>query len=238
MNGFYGALALMGSLSPFGSGTELSRNCTALGAESCGTPMPVGGGLAGTIGYARDPFGLEVFLGVLGDFQRPSAHFDGSTHQAHGDPLLAAPARNESFIIVRGGAMVAARVRLSKQWSRFRTSVAVGPGLAWRYMALEREVTTFDGAEDRPYFSRGTSYVSPALSLEGQIQWRATPTLAVYLGLGFWIESAGNDTRSVADTGRYALGAGKAYPLNTPAYSMAYGLQFMLLPQIGLAFGP
>ena len=37
-----------------------------------------------------------------------------------------------------------------------RPSLAFGPGVAWRYMALEREVTTDLGLEDRPYFPTGT----------------------------------------------------------------------------------
>jgi hypothetical protein len=53
-----------------------------------------------------------------------------------------------------------------------------------------------------------------------------------------WLESAWQSTRSVADPSRFLAGNGGEYPVATPAYRTASGLQLFVLPSIGLAFGP
>lgn len=236
--GTYGELDFTGMLEPFGAGTDMQRHCEDLGAADCSRGFPVGGGFMGNVGVMRGRYGLEVMLGTLGDFQRPSAHFDGVTHEPYGNPLLARPARDETFIILRTGGMLAVRGRYTVDGRRWRESVAFGIGLAYRYMALEREATSTTGLEDRPYFPSGTHYVSPALSLDASLQYRTTPTLAFTFGLGLWLENAGSDTKSTADYGRTLAGNGQVAPLATPAYDMAHGPQLLVLPHVGLAFGP
>ena len=236
-DGAYGGLALAGSLEPFGAGTELERHGHDLGAADCGTPIPIGGGVFGYWGVARGAWGLEGMLGAFGDLQRPSARFDGVPHEPFANPLLSTPPRDESFIILRGGAALALRARYTWPGETWRPSVAVGPGFAWRYMALEREVTTDAGLEDRPYFSTGTPYASPALSIDLSVQHRETATLAVVFGLGLWVESAWSDTRARADCCRTAEGNGMIAPLATPPYEMAHGLQLFVMPYVGLHFG-
>jgi hypothetical protein len=236
-DGSYGGFALTGMVEPFGSGNDMERRCADLGAADCTGSVPFGGGLVGYAGWAKGRIGYELMVGMLGDLQRPSARFDGVPHQPHGNPLLSTPPREETFIILRGGGMVAARVRYTTTGDGLRGSFAGGIGLAYRYMALEREVTGQDGVEDRPYFATGTPYVSPAVSLDAALLVRATPSLSVSFGMGMFFETAGNDTRSVADTGRILAGASRVYPIATPPYEMAHGLQIMLLPYIGLHFG-
>ena len=236
--GVYGGLAMVGVMMPLGAGNELGRGCEELGAADCTSSIPWGGGFTGHVGIATGWLGYELFLGALGDVQRPSARYDGATHLAYGNPLLSNPRREETFVVLRAGVMLAPRVRFVSETDDSRLSLAVGPGLAWRHMALEREVTTDGGQEDRPYFSPATSYVSPALSLEASWQIRSTRTLAIDLGLGVWLETAWGNTRSVADAARTAAGSGKVYPLATPPYRMASGLQVLVLPTVGLAFGP
>jgi hypothetical protein len=105
-------------------------------------------------------------------------------------------------------------------------------------MALEREVTTVGGLEDRPYFSHGTSYFSPGVSVDAAAQIRTTPTLSIAIGVSLWGETAWGDARSVADPSRRLEGNGGVAPVNTPAYLMAHGIQVFVLPYVGLAFGP
>jgi hypothetical protein len=239
--GSYGGLAFAGSAEPFGAGNELERSCTDLGAASCSTPAPLGGGLVAYAGWIPTPDGLgfELMLASVTDYTRPGATYDGVPHTTHGNPLFAEPARDETFIILRTGVALAPRVRVWLASSEnLAWSFAGGVGLAWRYMALEREVTSVDGLEDRPYFSRGTSYISPGLSLDASALLRATPTLSVAIGLGLWAETAWGDARSVADPTRMLEGNGKVAPVNTPAYLMAHGLQLFVMPYVGLAFGP
>ncbi|MGH7281733.1 MAG: hypothetical protein ACRELY_09440 [Polyangiaceae bacterium] len=236
--GIYGELDFTGMTEPFGAGNQLQRSCQDLGAANCSRAMPVGGGFMGHVGTMRGRYGVELMIGALGDFQLPSAQYDGVTHEPFGNPLLAKPAREETFIILRSGGMLAARGRYTIDGRRWRESIAAGIGLAYRYMALEREATSASGLEDRPYFPTGTHYFSPALSLDASLQYRTTPTLAFAFGLGIWIENAGGDTRSSADYGRQLAGNGQVAPIATPAYAMAYGPQVLFLPHIGLAFGP
>jgi hypothetical protein len=241
VDGAYGGLALAGSLEPFGAGNELERSCADLGAASCSTPVPFGGGLFGYVGWipTDSRIGYEVMFGGFVDYTRPSASYDGVPHVAHGNPLFAAPPRDETFIILRGGGVLAPRVRTwFNRGAPVTWTLAGGLGLAFRYMALEREVTADGGLEDRPYFSHGTSYWSPGVSLDGAAHVRTTPTLAVALGLSLWGETAWGNTRSVADPTRILEGNGKAAPINTPAYLMAHGVQIMVMPYVGLTFGP
>ncbi len=236
--GIYGELDFTGMLEPFGAGNELQTSCQDLGAADCSRAQPIGGGFMGHVGTMRGRYGVELMIGALGDFQLPSAQYDGVTHQPFGNPLLANPPREETFIILRSGGMLAARGRYTIDGKRWRESVAAGIGLAYRYMALEREATSTSGLEDRPYFPTGTHYFSPALSLDASLQYRTTPTLAFAFGLGIWIENAGTGTRSAADDGRQLAGNGQVAPIATPAYAMASGPQVLFLPHVGLAFGP
>lgn len=236
--GAYGGLALAGSLEPFGANNELQRGCTDLGAAVCSTPVPFGGGMFGYAGGMVGTVGLEIMAGGFMDYTRPSATFDGVPHKPHGNPLVSTPRREETFIILRGGAVLAPRARVWVDAGRVAWSFAGGVGLSYRYMALEREVTTDGALEDRPYFSHGTPYISPGLSLDASAQIRSTPTLALSIGLGLWAETAWGSTRAVADPTRTLQGSGKVEPVATPPYLMAYGLQLLLLPYLGLAFGP
>jgi hypothetical protein len=236
-DGTYGGFVVTGMVQPFGAGNDLERHCSDLGAADCTGGIPLGGGFMGYGGWAKGRLGFELMLGALGDVHRPSARFDGVPHQPHGNPLLSTPPREETFIVLRGGAMAAARVRYTTAPAGLRGSFAGGVGLAYRYMALEREVTGKDGVEDRPYFATGTAYVSPALSLDAALLVRATPTLAVAFGLGLFVESAGSDTRSAADPTRILAGDRGVYPVSTPAYEMAHGLQILFLPYVGFHFG-
>jgi hypothetical protein len=235
--GWYGGMAMGPSLEPFGAGSELDRGCTDLGAASCSTPMPLGGMLLVHVGMMEMPWGVELMVQGGVDYAHPTATFDGVPHKPYGNPLLSSPAREEKFIILRGGATAGVRVRRWIDGPSVRWSFAGGLGVSYKYMALEREVTTTGGLEDRPYFSHGTPYVSPALSLDAAAHARATATLAVSFGLSVLGETAWSNTRSVADPTRMLVGNSDVAPVATPAYRMASSVQVLVVPYIGLAFG-
>ena len=141
--------------------------------------MPFGGVLMGHVGLLRMPWSVELAFAGSFDYSHPTAHFDGVPHKPFGNPLLSAPPRDETFILVRGGATVLARVRRWWDGPHTRWTLAAGIGASYKYMALEREVDADGGLEDRPYFSHGTPYVSPAVGLDGSALLRSTPTLAI-----------------------------------------------------------
>lgn len=234
----YGALAAGPSLEPFGGGSELDRGCVDLGAASCATPVPLGAMLLAHAGYAKAGLGFELAFAGGVDISRPSATFDGTTHKPYGNPLLSAPAREEDFILLRGGGTLALRARVLRPGPRVGWTFAAGLGASYKYMALEREVTTTTGLEDRPYFSRGTGYVSPTLSLDGALLVRAGASTALSLGVTVLGEMAWQGTRSVADDTRHVAGDGAVLPIATPAYRMASGPQIFLVPYLGVTFGP
>jgi hypothetical protein len=237
-DGPYGNLSLTGSLAPFGSGNELERGCVDLGAVDCSTPIPLGFGFLGHVGLARGRVGYEIFLAALGDLHRPSARYDGVPHRPNGNPLLSIPPREETFILLRAGFMLVPRIRYTIENETTRFSFAGGIGLAYRIIALEREVMGEGGVEDRPYFAKAVGYLSPALSLGAQFQVRSTATLAIVFGLGLSFDNAGSDTRSKEDPNRTVAGNGQSFPIATPPYAVSSGIQFLLLPYVGLAFGP
>lgn len=234
---WYGSASLGASLAPFGAGTEWDRGCTALGAAECSGGFPVGPALAGYVGFRHETFGFEWFLASAAELYRPEAHFDGVVHEPFVNPLYAAPARDETFIIVRSGFVTGPRLRYTTSGNTWRGSVAAGVGLAYRYLALVREATSTEGQEDRPYFSKGTGYFSPALTLDTALHIRATSTLAVALGIAWNMETAWDDARSRLDDGRRLAGNGAEFPIATPPYRMASGLQFTFSPYVGLVFG-
>ncbi|MEO6418328.1 MAG: hypothetical protein ABIP39_02910 [Polyangiaceae bacterium] len=234
----YGGFGLAGTLEPGGSGNELETHCSDLGAASCGTPIPIGGALFGYVGIARKQLGLEVMLGAMGDLHRPSASFDGAPHTPYGNPLISMPKREESFIILRGGGLLAVRGRYTSQTARLRKTIAAGIGASYKQMALEREVTSDTGLEDRPYFPSGAGYFSPALSFDGALQYRASSTTAVSFGLFVWMETAWSGAKAPGDPHRILAGEGGFTPVATPEYRMASGLQIFIGPYIGVQFGP
>jgi hypothetical protein len=234
----YGGFGLVGTLEPGGSGNELESHCTDLGAATCGTPIPIGGALFGYAGIARNAFGLEVMLGAMGDLHRPSATFDGAPHTPYGNPLVSMPKRVETFILLRGGGILAVRGRYTSQTTRLRKTIAIGIGASYKQMAMEREVTSDTGLEDRPYFPAGAGYLSPALTLDGALQYRASAATAVSFGLFVWMETAWSGARAPGDPHRILAGEGGYTPVATPEYRMASGLQVFIGPYIGLHFGP
>jgi hypothetical protein len=237
-DGLYGGVQLLAAFSPGGSGTTLADACDTTGATRCESGSVQGGGLSGYIGWMFTPLGLELALLLSGDVVHPQATFDGVTGSDI-NPILAAPAREERFTIGRVGGGALLRARFEHTLSRFRLSAAVGPGLAYRYLALTRDTEASGGASGE-VAGPGASYVSPMLSLEVAGQLRLGRKTALALGVTSWFEHAGDGVKSEARNNAVLFSpAGEPVaPQATPEYDMANGSQWFIGPFLGLAFGP
>ena len=236
-DGLYGGVQLHGMFIPSGSGNTLDDSCDTLGATTCDGSVPAGGAIAGYTGYAFAPLGFEIMLLAGADVAQPSANFDG-VNGSDINPLVATPARDESFRIARFGGGGALRVRVLVPIDRFRVTGAVGFGLAYRFMLLARDAMSTEGATAETS-DDGLGYVTPVLSLElaGQVRLGATTSLA--LGFNLWLEHAGSDLQTVPRPNVLLTGgSGRPRALNTPAYDMAAGTQVFLGPFVGVQFGP
>jgi len=235
-DGLYGGLKLSGTFFPIGTGNSVEDSCDSLGATSCDSGLTAGGALSGYIGYAFAPLGFEALLLAGGDVAQPKAHFDGVTGSDI-NPLVAAPARDESFTIGRVGGGGAVRIRVLVPIDRFRVTGAVGAGFAYRQMLMARSTTAASGATNK--YTDNVGYVTPVLSFElgGQVRLAGNTALAV--GLDLWLEHAPSGTQSEPSGDQLLATQGSIpSPLYTPAYDLATGTQLYLGPFVGLQFGP
>ncbi len=240
LEGLYGGFGLTGLFGVGGQGTDLETRCDALGASSCETPQPIGGGAFGYLGWTWDPVGFEFMLAGSGDTVQETAHF--GTGPAAASPL-AQPPRDEKFTFARFGGMAAVRVRASLQGRVVRGTIAGGVGLSYKKLVMERRTTTTDNTnrQDNYVPDGDVAYVSPAITLEAALHVRITPTIALAVGLETWAENASiAGTNSVGpQTGRLLAAANQTpAPIATPAYSLATGPQVFLGPFLGMQFGP
>jgi hypothetical protein len=241
-DGLYGGLGVFGMIEPGGNGNEIETDCTRLGAASCKTPAPIGAGLSGWFGYAWHPVGVELYLAGSYDQTTPSATFLQASSAVE-NPLAVGVPRVEQFAFLRFGGLGAVRARVSFQTARVRGSFAAGFGLAYKLMLFERDSkANVPGWENTYTDKSGHSYVSPAISLDGSISLRVSPTAAVALGLMLMFETAGSDLQSnpsgnqvIGSSGPPVVGGA---PITTPAYHLATGAQTFIGPYIGLQFGP
>jgi hypothetical protein len=237
--GIYGGLGLMGAFGVGGAGTELDTNCSTLGASSCTTPDPVGAGAFGYVGWTWNPVGFELFLIGLYDQHKETAHFTGASMNLP----ASLPPRDEDFTFIRVGGGAAIRARASFQNRIVRGTVAGGLGFSYRQMLMKRDATATDpslGTEH--YVPSSVGYVSPAVTVEGAVQWRMTQTLALALGLQMWADSAStggsNSVPPATGEGLSNRSTMSFTPIPTPAYHYATGPQVFLMPFLGLQFGP
>ena len=236
-DGLYGGVQLHGMFLPSGSGNTLDDSCDTLGATACEGGLPAGGGIGGYIGYAFAPLGFEVLLLAGGDVNSPAAEFDGSTGSDI-NPLVAAPARDEEFLIGRFGGGGALRLRLLIPFDRFRVTGALGFGLGYKFAILKRDTMSRVDEGTSETSDDGQGYVTPVLSMElaGQIRIAGRTSLA--LGFNLWLEHAGSDLQTEPIRNAVITGGAIPRPLNTPAYDMATGTQVFIGPFVGFQFGP
>jgi hypothetical protein len=240
LSGTYGGFGFLGMLGVGGTGTELETNCSNLGAASCNTPGPLGGGAFGYIGWTWDPVGFELFLAGFGDASNQKANYTGQPTGGTGGSIVpaSAPARTETFTFVRGGGMAAIRARATFQNRILRGTVAGGVGLSYREMVMKRSASDSAGDTNSYIPPSSAAYISPAISVEAALQIRFTQTMA--LAVGFQLIA---DNASIA--GSNSVPAEPALPFGTngttiptPSYHLASGPQVSLGPFLGLAFGP
>ena len=240
LEGLYGGFGFLGTLGVGGTGTELETNCSNLGAASCNTPGPLGGGAFGYIGWTWNPVGFELFLEGGGDVSNQKANYTGLPSGGSGGSLVPAssPARTETFTFVRGGGMAAIRARATFQNRILRGTFAGGVGLSYHELIMKRTAT--DPAGDSTLYipqNGGVAYISPALSAEAALQIRFSQTLALAVGFQFIADNASiAGSNSVPAQGYEPLGTMATIP--SPSYHLASGPQIWLGPFLGLAFGP
>jgi hypothetical protein len=236
--GTYGGLGFLALFGMGGQGTELETNCDTLGAASCETPSPVGGGLFAYFGYTWDPVGFELFLAATGDTAKQTAHFDGKT----GAQPFSTPARDETFTFLKGGGVGALRVRATFQTRRIRGTFAAGPGISYRLGGFKRDAVTTDGTDMKNVWVPGlVSYASPAVSAEGALHLRLSGAFAIALGLELLVENASTwgSTATESSNSQKLFGVNQLpTPIATPGYHLASGPQVMIGPFLGMAFGP
>lgn len=239
VEGIYGGVGILATFLPGGFQSSMEKLCDSdtrpVELGSCGGGSGVGGGLTGFVGYHWDPIGVELYGGAQYDQASPNLDWNASSV----DPGIAAdPPRTENFTIRRAGGFLTARVRLSLQTEKFRFSVASGVGIAYRALFLEREtVSKADSNLRDVYLPDAQGYWSPVFSFEPTVQYRATPTMAVALGLSLLVESPRSfgDIPTTAPDGDRRLGPSG---LTTRAYELASGTQVFIGPYVGLMFGP
>lgn len=237
-DGVYGGFQIVGMFEPAGSGNTIGSHCEVLGATTCEDGLPMGGAIAGYVGYAFSPVGLELFILGGADVTKPHASYDGSTG-SEVNPLVAQPAREEDFIIGRFGGGGAARLRLLAPFGRFRLTGALGAGLAYRHMLLGRKTTTTDGFASDTGNGDGDGYLTGVLSAELSGQVVLVGATAFVFGANLWLEHAGNGVISPARSDIYLTKDGEnPQPQATPQYDMANGTQVFIGPFIGMHFGP
>lgn len=233
-SGIYGGLGLMGLIEPNGNGNSLETGCSQIGASSCSTPPPIGGGIFGYGGYSWDPIGLELFLAAQFDEETPSANY--TANSALGS-VVGGPPRIEQFILPRLGGVAAIRARATLDGKVFRFSFSAGPGLAYKDMFLIRKATTQDGTNRTgKEVSESVSYVSPALVADVAVHFRISGGFAFSGGIMTLFENAG-ETQVATQNQIIASSSGGA-PLRTYAYDTATGAQFFIGPYLGIEFGP
>ncbi len=244
--GLYGGFGLAGMFGLGGMGTSLETECPTLGAQSCSTPNALGGGGFGYLGYTWDPIGFELMLGGMVDSEKQTATFAATSSTGSSSLLPAAnPARTESFSFLRIGGVAAIRARAGFQTHFIRGTISAGPGVSYRLMQMERDASANDntGRVDK-YVPGPVGYFSPAITADASAQFRLSPTVALAVGMFFWVDNAsiaGNN--SIAPSSGHALvnpGNSSAVPapIPTPGYTVASGPQVLIGPYLGMQFGP
>lgn len=242
LEGIYGGFALLGYLTPGGTGDAISAQCdnkgSAVTLASCDAPGGMGGGLAGFVGYHWDPIGMELYL--AGQYDERTLKNDWNA--ASTDPGIGPdPARNEEFALRRAGGMMLGRIRGTWQSKKIRFSMTAGAGVALRFMSLQRKTTLKENPAIKDGFVSDTpTYLSPVVALEPSIGYRLTRGMALTLGLQLSFEAPGtfmngNENPHTAPEGTHALGL---RGLTTRSYELASDLQVFFGPTLGLTFGP
>ena len=244
-NGLYGGFGLFGAFGFGGMGTTIETNCPTLGAATCDTPNPLGGGAGGYIGYTWDPVGFELALAGMADQGQEKATFAKTNTSSSASLQPAAnPARTETFSFLRIGGMAALRARVAFQSHLLRGTISAGPGIAYRLVQMQRDAEANDGTgRSDKFVPSPAGYLSPAISVEAALHIRLSPTVALAIGATFWADNASiAGSNSTPPQPGHALTGGSSSqqpaPIQTPGYNLATGPQLLIGPFLGMQFGP
>jgi hypothetical protein len=236
--GIYGGFGFAYLAGVSGQGTDLETSCANLGAASCNTPKPFGGGAYGYVGYTWDPVGFEIFLAGEGDTAQQTAQFNGMA------PQFSSLVGQEQFTYVRAGGLAALRVRATASFGPLlRGTIAGGLGLSIKEMSMKRVATASGTTGQDTYVPSPlfVQYVSPAITAEAALHLRVSPTIAFSLGLLMWADNAsiaGTDSVGPSSGRQLFATSGPPKPIETPEYHLATGPQVFIGPQLGMQFGP
>ena len=238
--GVYGGLLFGALFVPGGSHHTLQQRCSSTGAVSCDATGPFGGSFGFYAGYSFNPLAVEFFLNAGYDYAGPVATFDGVIRPGS-NSVMTGPARTETFSFHKVGGVAGARVRYTVDGPVVRAHAGLGAGIGFRYMALRRDTTTTESPVlVNSYSPDALTYFSPTLTADLGVHFRVSGFLALTVGLGAWLENAGNKSTEANNQIYIVNEADKnlATPLPTSSYGIAQGIQFYLNPYIGLEFGP
>ena len=241
LEGMYGGFGVLGAVGVGGMGTELETDCNNLGAASCTTPSPIGGGAFVYVGYTWNPVGFELMLGGEGDSVKQTAVYTGNATS----PTAAGPARTESFTFVRAGGVAAIRARATFQTRLVRGTIAGGLGVSYKEMFMDRDATDASNSSlVSKYVPGGVGYLSPAITIEAAFQLRLTQTVAISVGGLLWADNAsiaGSNSVAAPTTKQFLTNDSSSPPpelIPTPQYHLATGTQVFVGPFLGMQFGP
>jgi hypothetical protein len=244
LEGVYGGFNFLAMFTPGGTGSALEQLCESStkppSLVSCDAPDGIGAGAGGFVGYHWDPIGIELFLSAQYDQRTVKTDWNAQNT----DPGIGPdPARLEEYNLRRLGGMGLARVRLTKQWPKFRFSVALGAGLVRRVLFLDRDTRSKEDPNLKDvYVSETAGYWSFIVGAEPSIMYRLTPGVSVALGAQIFMDGvsspiSGNDSenpRSTKDAPHSLGGRG----LTTNAFDLTSNVQVFVGPFIGMMFGP
>ena len=214
-HGVVGTLSLTRPMALGSSGSDVDKGCGALGSQ-CNSANEGGGGFMFSTGYTWRYIGFDVLAG---------ASLDGSTRS-----YVDASGASKSYAMERVGGFAAVRMRGTLQTNDLRVSLAVGPGAAYRLVGMSSEYLGSPGD--------GNKYGSLALSADLSVSWRLSRTTALSAGAMLWMESAGQDVKMHVGLPSAGMPPKASDLVAASSRDLVSGVQTMLLPYIGLTFGP
>jgi hypothetical protein len=193
--GPYGGVLLQLLFEPDGTHSDV---CSAPFVTGCSVGAPIGGGILGYVGYEAGLVGVDALIGFQGDGAGIRAKVQ-TTHVGGSVPSL--------------GFLAALRARIA--WHGPSIGVRLAPGFGFAY----RDIGSIGSNV------KSVSYVAPAVTLEGALDFRIGGSVMLSFGLMFWGENAGDDVKI------------QVPPLTVPIHPVR-STQAFVLPTIGLEFGP
>lgn len=228
--GMYTIVAVDGLLARPTNSFEL--DCPDSLGRRCSSSVNMGGQLDVHVGYSFGIFGIEGF--AIGGTNLSIAKQEFPTDVSRAESPDTGIARKERYLIfepIFGGGAAA---RVSTQGKTYRLSTALGFGVAWRSVTVNRRVEAIEGAGTPSILRKdgvtltpsGGDRAVPLLVWDSDIQLGDTPGTRIFLGIHGQLELGSEPTVNlgsgslgyVATTGEHLpLGGGSMTPRRSPA---------------------